>query len=150
MNAEGKTEFTSVDDLLSADLDDLADLPSFETPPAGAYILEVTMDVKPVNGKDAVEASIVVVETTELADKEATPVVAGTKFSQLFMLDNEYGVGNLKKFLKPFAAHFGTSKIGELVRDHIKGVTISAIVKNRKDKNDPDKVYGSLTEITVA
>lgn len=142
--------FSSVDDLFNASIDDLADLPSFETPPAGSYILSVTTDVKTINDKQCVEASITVVETVELKDSAATPVADGTKFSQLFMLDNEFGVGNLKKFLKPFADHFGTSNIGQLVRDEVKDITISALVKTRADKNDPDKVYGSLTNISVA
>jgi hypothetical protein len=144
------TKVGSIDDLFSASLDDLADLPAFETPPAGSYILLVSTDVKEVNSKQCVEAAIEVVETVELADPAGTPVPTGTKFSQLFMLDNEFGVGNLKKFLKPFSEHYGTTNIGELVRDHVKNVTISALVKTRKDKNDPDKIYGSLTNIAVA
>jgi hypothetical protein len=149
--AEALKEFTSIESLLDANLDDLADLPAFEAPPPGAYILSVNMDVKKVNDKDAVEAAITVVETVELEDKsgETKEVAVGTKTSQLFMIDNEFGVGKLKTFLKPFAAHFGTNKIGELVRDHVKDVTISATIKNRKDKTDPDKVYASFHNISV-
>lgn len=142
-------KFAASADLFNTSIDDLADLPGFETPPAGSYILEVNTDVKNVSGKDAVEASFTVIETVEL-DESVSPVADGTKFSTLFMLDNEFGVGNLKKFLAPFAAHFGEPNIGKLVGEVVKNVTISGLVKNRKDKNDPDKVYGSVTNITVS
>lgn len=150
--AEGKTSFDNLEALFDADLDDLADLPAFETPPPGAYVLSVSMDAKEVNSKNAVEAKITVVETVELEDKSGETVESkpGTQFSQLFMLDNEFGIGSLKTFLKPFAAHFNTNKIGELVRDHVKDVTISATIKNRKDKTDPEKVYARLSNVTVA
>ena len=141
--------FGSATDLFAASLEDLADLPAFETPPTGAYILQVSTEVKKVNEKDCVEASFSVVETVELEESTGTPVVAGTKFSQLFMLDNEFGVGNLKKFLAPFAAHYETNNIGELVETHVKDVQISASIKNRKDKTDPRRVYASVLNITV-
>jgi hypothetical protein len=140
----------SMDELFSTSLDDLADLAGFETPPAGSYILKVSAVTKEVNDKDAVEAAFEVVETVELTDTSGTPVPNGTKFSTLFMIDNEFGLGNLKKFCGAFADHFGTKNMGELIRDHIKDVTISGMVKTRKDKNDPEKIYGSVTNITVA
>lgn len=149
-NLEG---FDSVDDLLNANLDDLADLPAFETPPPGAYVLGVTFDVKEVNGKNAIEASYSVKETVELEDKsgETKAVHADTKFSQLFMLDNKFGVGNLKLALAPYAQHFGVNNIGALIRENLKEeVLISATIKNRKDKNDPDRVYASVANVMVA
>jgi len=146
MNA--KKEMTAAD-LFQSGIDELADLPSFETPPPGSYVLEVSVDLKKINDKDAVEASITVVETLELANPGDVPVLVGTKFSTLFMIGNEFGLGNLKKFLKPFSEHYGEKNIGALVA-HLKDpVTITSLVKNRKDKNDPDKVYGSLTNIAV-
>jgi hypothetical protein len=144
----GKTSFASLDDLFNASIGDLADLPAFETPPPGAYILGVTLSGKEVNDKPAVEAKFTVKETVELKNAEDKPAVDGTQFSQLFMIDNEFGLGALKKFIAPFGAHFGTANIGELVRDHLaEEVVCSATVKNRKDKKDPEKVYGSV-EIT--
>lgn len=141
--------FSSSADLFSASIDDLADLPSYETPPPGVYILTVSTDVKKINDKDAVEASFTVVETVELLKAEDKPVLDGTKFSTAFMLGNEYGVGNLKKFLAPFAEHFSISNIGQLIQE-IKDVEISGKVTNRTDKNDASKVYASVIDITVA
>jgi len=143
--------FTPLDEnaLFAADLDDLADLPSFETPPPGSYILNVTVGVKKINGKDAVEAAFEVVETAELADSDDKPVANGTKFSTAFFLDNEYGVGNMKKFIAPFGAHFGITNIGSLIAE-IKNVQVACNVKNRKDKQDPTKVYASVDNINIA
>jgi hypothetical protein len=140
----------NLDDLFTANLDDLADLASFETPPPGAYILRVSMEPKEINKKSAIEAAFEVVETVELTDDNDKPVVNGTKFSIAFFLDNEFGVGNMKKFLQPFAQHFGHGSIGQLIREDIKDLTISAVVKNRKDKNDPDRVHASVSNISVA
>ncbi len=140
----------NIEDLFSANLDDLADLAAFETPPPGAYILRVSVEPKKINDKEAIEASFEVIETVELVDSSNTkPVANGTKFSTAFFLDNEFGVGNMKKFLQPFAQHFGHGSIGQLIREDIKDLTISAILKNRKDKNDPDKVYASVSNISV-
>lgn len=147
--SDAKETFTSTDELFAMSLDDLADLPSFETPPAGAYILDVSCDVKTINDKPAVEASFIVVETVELKDQNATPVADGTKFSTAFLLGNKYGVGNMKKFLKPFGAHFEENSIEKLVRDVVKDVRIAATVTNRVDKEDPDKIYGGVKDITV-
>lgn len=146
--SDAKT-FSKIDDLFSASIDDLADLPAFEAPPPGSYVLNVSMEVKEVNSKQAVEASLTVIETVELSDPETPAVVNGTKFSQLFMIDNEFGIGNLKKFLQPFQAHYNAPNVGALIGE-IKDVTISALIKNRKDKNDPEKVYASVSNITIA
>ena len=134
--------------LFAADLDDLADLPSYETPPPGSYILRSNVTLKKINNKDAVEASFEVLETVELANADSTAVANGTKFSTAFFLDNEYGVGNLKKFLAPYGAHFGTGNVGNLVQE-IKDIDIAATVTNRKDKNDETKVYAAVSNISI-
>lgn len=137
----------SINDLFAASIDDIADLPSYEVPVEGSYIFTVSAEVKKVNDKDVVEASYVVQELVEPRDPAGT-AVPGTKFSTIFMIDNEYGIGNLKKFLTPFAAHFSNNNVGELIGE-IKEVSIAATLKHRKDKNDPDKVYAVVSNITV-
>lgn len=139
----------NIDELFSKSLDDLADLPAYETPPPGGYILRCSMDVKKINNKDAVEAAFEVVETVELTDSNDKPVVGGTKFSTAYFLDNEYAIGNMKKFLAPFAEHFGTTSIQSLITEHVKDVTISATIKNRTDKEDKDRKYAVVSNISV-
>ena len=86
---------TSMEDLFAASIDDLADLPAFETPPPGSYLLRVTCDTKSVNDKPVVEAAYEIMEVVELANPETdVPPAVGTKFNTIFMIDNEFGIGN--------------------------------------------------------
>jgi len=152
-------QFKSLDDLFEADLEDIADLAGFETPPAGAYILSVTMETKEINDKPAVVANFTVLETVELKEKDEgskkyrPPVKDGTLFSTAFILGNSVAEGRMKQFLAPFSEHFGIKgkgSIGILVRDTIKDVRIAATVTNRADKDDPDVIYAGIKNVQVA
>lgn len=147
---KAEAKFSGLDDLFAASIDEIADLPSFETPPRGQYVLRCTFDVKEINNKDAVEMAFEVVETVELADKEATPVAPGTKFSTAFILGNAVSEGKLKEALLPYSQKFNEKNIGTLVRDIVKDILISATVTNRKDKDDPDKIYGGVKNVIIA
>lgn len=136
-------------DILDKSLDDIADLPSFEVPQNGTYSLKVSTEVKKVADKDSVEAKYEVMELVQADDPNAPITVAGTKFSTVYFLDNEYGVGNLKKFLVPFGEHFGTQNLRELVTEKVKDVIITATVKRRADKDDKDKFYADVKNILV-
>lgn len=153
IQSNSSVQFDDVEALFAADLDDIADLPSFEVPPKGAYIGRVTTAMKQINDKMAVEATFEVVETVELKNPEDAPCVPGTKFSTAFMLGNEVGAGKMKEFLAPFAQHFdisGPGSIGRLIRDEIKDVTIAFTLKHRADKNDKERIYPDVSNITVA
>lgn len=154
-----EAQFKSLDDLFDADLEDIADLAGFETPPAGAYILTVSTETKDINDNPAVVANFTVVETVELKVQDETskkyrpPVADGTMFSTAFILGNAYSEGNLKKFLAPFGEHFGISgkgSVGILVRDTIKDVRIAATVTNRVSKDDEDVIYAGIKNIQIA
>ena len=80
------------------------------------------------------------VETLELADPSSTPDEPGTESSVVFMLDNEFGQGNLKTVLKPIGAHLGIDKLVDIVT-WSKGMEVTVITKQRKDKEDKDRVY---------
>ena len=149
-NDNFEAKFANMDSLFAASLDDIADLPSYETPSKGAYIATVSTNVKDIGGKPAVEAEFTIVETVELEAGETKVAAPGSRFSTAFILGNSISEGKLKEFLAPFGAHFGTSNIGELVRDNIKDVTISFTMKHRKDKTDPEKFYPDVRNITVA
>lgn len=154
-----EAQFKGLEDLFDADLEDIADLAGFETPPAGAYILKVTTETKEINDKPAVVANFQVVETVELKEKDEgskkyrPPVAVGTMFSTAFILGNAIAEGNLKKFLAPFAEHFGISgkgSVGILVRDTIKDITVAATVTNRVSKDDEDVIYAGIKNVQVA
>lgn len=154
MNAPATSKAIPVEDLMDASIDALADLPAFIVPPQGHYKLSVSLERKVVNDKHCIEAALIVLETLELADSTQTPVETGTKCSQLFMMDNEWGQGGFKGFVTPIAAALNLKTIGESV-EKIKNVQIAATLKHRVHKEDRNKpkedqrVYANLQNVEV-
>lgn len=157
-NNDKAAQFGNLEDLFEADLEDIADLAGFETPPPGAYILKVTTDTKEINKKPSVVANFEVMETVELKvsdesdSKYRAPVKDGTLFSTAFILGNSVAEGRLKQFLAPFGEHFnvkGKGSVGILVRDTIKDVVVAATITNRADKDDPEIIYAGIKNIQV-
>lgn len=142
-------QFANLDDLFASSLDDLADLPSFEVPSKGAYIGTVATAVKEVNKKPAIEVTYTILETVELENADDKVPAPGTKFSTAFILGTSTAEGFLKRFLLPFAEHFGTKNPGELVRDLIQDVQIAFTLGHRADKEDKEKIYAQVKNITV-
>lgn len=140
--------------ILDSNLEDLADLPEFLTPPAGAYratILSYTP--KEIGGHEAVEVKFKLLETLELtnpvdeSDPNTKPVADGTETSIAFMLDNEFGVGALKKFNAPLAASLGVNTVRE-VMEGAKGLEVLIVTKVRVSKKD-DRRYFDVAKIDV-
>lgn len=145
-----------VEDIMDASIDDIKDLPGFEVPPKGHYKLQVSLERKVVNDHPCVEAKITVLETMELASSSDTKVENGTKFGQLFMMDNEWGQGGFKGVVKPIAAGLGmvNPKNSEAVAK-IQNITIAATLNHRYHKEDKQKpvadrrTYADLQNVQV-
>lgn len=134
---EMTTDMTA--DLLDMNLDDLADLPEFLVPPAGAYRATIlSCESKKIGDHPAVEVKFRLDETLELSDPTEAPVAPGTETSTSFMTDNEFGVGALKAFLKPLSTAFQTSTSRETMAA-CKGAEIMLVTKVRKGKKGTDK-----------
>lgn len=145
--------FDNIESLLDAELSDIADLADFKVPALGRYKLSLSVETKEINGNAAVVFNYEVLEVIEMTNADDTPPTIGDKFGEQFTIANEFGVGKLKKSLKPYADHFGVSKIGELL-PMLDGVLIDGTVKRREDaaKLDDDgkpRVYGSVVNVTV-
>jgi hypothetical protein len=136
--------------LLDKSIDDIEDLPGFEVPVNGVYTLKFSTAIKVVKDKDCVEANFEVIECQEQNDPEATPTKAGTKFSMLFQLENEIAQGKMKELVMPIAAHFGERNMGKLITETCKDLIINAKVTRRADKEDKEKFYANVTNVTVA
>jgi hypothetical protein len=144
-------------DLLDRELEDIQDLAGFEVPPPGDYILRMNTEMKDINGVDSVAPQFEVLDTVKLNKPDVDkPVVNGTKFSTLFMLDGnnenvEMTISGLKMFAADFADAAGTTNLKKLVEWMLaaKDVTITATVSRRKDKNDPDRYYANVKNVTV-
>lgn len=140
-------QFATLDALMATSIDDIADLPGFEVPVEGSYILEVSLETKVVKDNPGVEVNYTVVELVEPAEPGGT-AVPGTKFSSFYAVNNEYSVGNLKKVLVTFADFAGSKEAGPII-EAVKGVKVAATLKHRKDKSDPSKIYANVTNITL-
>lgn len=150
-------QFQDFDALLSANMDDLDDLPPMGVPPTGHYNLEVTAERKA--NKDAtgeyVQFSYEVLAVNEVKNaEEADQAAPGMKFSERFSpfkkdgTVNEYGIGFLKEACKPFSAHFGTSNVGETIQQ-IQKIVVAAELVRRVDKKDPERFNFTLKNVTV-
>lgn len=138
----------NINDLLDATLDDLEDLPEFKPFQPGIHRVLASLEFKEVNSKQAVELSFKLMETMELADASMEPQKEGSEASILFMLDNEFGRGNMKKLLKPFGESLGTG----VIRDVIESTTNTEcliVTGYRKNKDDPSSPFMQVKEIRV-
>lgn len=151
------SQFQDFDALLSANMDDLDDLPPMGVPPTGHYNLEVTAERKASKDKtgEYIEFSYVVLAVNEVKNaEEADQAAHEMKFSERFSpfkkdgTINEYGIGFLKEACKPFSAHFGTSTVGETIQQIQKIVVATELVR-RVDKKDPERFNFSLKNVTV-
>ena len=139
----------NIDDLLDSTLDDLEDLPSFAPFPAGVHRAMVSLDFKEVNGNQVIELEMKALETMELSDPaKAEPLKEGDTCSIIFMLNNEFGRGNLKRIASPIATALGTGSIRETV-EACKDVEAVLVTALRADKNDKDKFYTNVKELQV-
>lgn len=140
---------TSLDSLLDATLDDLADLPEFTVLPAGVHKCTIDFETKEVNKHPSIELKIKLVETLELADPASTdaPLVPGTESSVLFMMDNGFGQGKFKEVIKPLLAHFGSTKVRDAV-EQAKGMEVVLVTKQRINR-DTKIVYMDIVSLHV-
>lgn len=150
------THNAALDSLLDATLDDLADMPSFVTPPAGAYMATiVSMETKQIGTHPAIEVNFKLLETRELADPTATPVAAGMPVSCAYMMDNEYGQGDFKNLMKPIVTATGSASVREAM-EAAKGMEVLIVSKIRLGKkvdgqSEEDRPkYFSVVKLEVA
>ena len=138
---------TNLNALLDMQLDDMKDLPEFKVLNPGAHRVTIEFETKEINKHPTVELKVKLIETVELADPSATPDEAGTECSTAFMMDNEFGQGQLKEILKPLAEHFGTNKFGE-IKEQAKGMEVLIVTKQRQNK-EKTQTYLAITKLAV-
>lgn len=134
-----------LNDLLDANLDDLADLPEFGVFPAGVHKVVISWEQKVVNNHPSIELKMKAIETEELSNPEDTPLTAGAEGSVLFMLDNEFGQGKLKQIIKPLAAVTGQSALRGIIEGS-NGMEVSVVTKVRQNK-DKTQSYTDVSKI---
>ncbi len=143
---------SEIDSLLDSTLDDLEDLPEFKPFAAGAHRVSLSLSMKEVNDINCVEVALKMIENLELADpntEEKDIPKPGDEASCLFMLNNEFGIGKLKKVLAALADTIGSRNNREII-EGAQGIECVIITSVRVDKNDPDKKYLNIKELQVA
>jgi len=139
---------SDLDSLLDTKLDDLADLPAFAVFPRGTHSVKASFEMKEINAKAAVELSFTMVETLELSDPQDAKPNGGDVSNTMFMLGNEYGVGNLKKCAKPFQEALQLETIRDVI-EQVKDVECVITTSLRADKKDKEKFYLEVKDITI-
>ena len=143
---------SEIDNLLDSTLDDLEDLPEFKPFAAGAHRVSLSLSQKQINDVDCVEASLKMIENLELADpnlEEEDIPKPGDEASSLFMLNNEFGRGNLKRVLAALADTIGSRNNREII-EGAKDIECIVITSIKLDKKDSDKKYLNIKELQVA
>lgn len=139
--------------LLDGTLDALADTPEFKPFPAGTHSITVSLVDKAtdkkkwVNGHPAYELKMTLDETLELADSSSETLAKGAKTSVLYMLDNEMGQGQFKKFMSALVAKFGAKTNRELIAE-ANNLACTVVTKQRANK-DKTQMYTDIVEILV-
>ena len=129
----------SLDNLLDATLDDLADIPSIQIFPAGAH--KVTIGFKIDDKKSAVQVGFTYIEPLELSDPTATAPEAGAKNGLYIGLKkkdgtaNEYGQGTLKLIASAMKERFPGNSTREVL-EAAEGAEVAIVTKIRYGKGE--------------
>lgn len=133
-------------------LDDLPDLPEFTTFPTGAYVVELKEGIvaKTVADHPAYTAKLTLVEIHEIEDgallEGEAPPKPGDSCDIVFMLDNDYGKGALKKFLTPIGTAMGTKDI-KTIAAALKGAKLGILGK--RDVKGEKKYFRVINALPV-
>jgi len=141
--------------LLDKTLDEIEDLPGFEVPYNGRYLLKMNRKIKKINDKAAVEVEYEVMECLKKDNDSDPDTVAGSKFSQLFFLQGEedavrISMGLLKQLVKPIAEATGEANMKAIVKDHMSDVLVMSNVARRKDSKNPEIFRARLSLMELA
>jgi hypothetical protein len=129
----------SLDNILDATLDDLADMPSISLFPNGAHKVTLETKIDPV--KVSVMLTLTYVEPLELADPTQTAPEKGDKNSIFFNLKkkdgtpNTYAQGALKEIVKVLQPTFGGSTTTEILTNS-NGAEVAVVTKIRLGKGE--------------
>jgi len=133
------TSMNSLDNILDATLDDLADMPSISLFPNGAH--KVKLEFKIDSTKVSVMVTMTYIEPLELADPTALVPSAGDKNSVFFNLKkkdgtaNAYAQGALKEIVKVLQPVFGGSTTSEVL-EASKDAEVAVVTKIRVGKGE--------------
>lgn len=154
MNAPdaSKKETLDLGAMMDASLDNIAEAPDFNNPPAGLYILECKeakvdkykTKKEPDVEKQRLKILYAVSQTVQLASDKEPPVPDGSMFSETFQATEE-GLSYLKKRIREVmnASDLTGVSLGEMMNS-VKGTTFQARITIRTTKGDNGKDYENV------
>ncbi len=160
-NSGGAMTSTSEEDSAPVDMDallnqnfaDVPDLADFVSPKNGAYKFHVDAvdPEKLIGDSKTVQIEYTITELVDVDDDAMGDVVkVGDKYSELYFMTTPKGsafnLARLKKLLMPVAEKFGTTTLRTTLAAY-QGCDIVGMIKNKKDKKDPDIVRSSMIKI---
>jgi len=150
-------QFSDLDALLNAVMEDLDDLPPMGVPPSGHYNLQVSYSLDTIGdeNKQVIKAEYEVLAINELKDEQDRAEVAiGQKFTEYTHVTkkdgkpNSFGIGKLKQRLAPFVEPSGQKQIASII-EWTKDIVVAATVKRTVNKKNEDQFNMDLKDVVV-
>ncbi len=143
----------NLDQLLDTSISDLADLPEFKQPPAGAHRCYFNLSAKEVGGEPALVMNFKVIETLELEVETDKPLEAGDEFDITSTMTKEFGQGLVKSVAAKACAAQGvdpeTVTLGQSFEPFIGGevIAFTGLRVDKKDKSKTPRHFVTLKDI---
>lgn len=146
--------------VLSRDLSQIEDLPTYVTPPPGVYKLMIEdVQQKEINKKTTIVVEYKIVECVALTANDddfkarLAAIKPTDKMSEAFWFDNAEKIETTVSVLKAKYGGLGvalqTTNLFEIV-SRMKGMLVSCQVDNRIDKDDKTKFYPNTKNMVPA
>lgn len=129
-------------------LNDIEDAPGYRTPKPSRLKLQLDFEFKSVNDKPAFIANAKVLEVLEMKDDSDEKPLVGDMFSVMYT-EQGMSFSDSKKVIRKMTEIAGVESgaYGQLVNNTI---IVEAVIANRADKNDAEKVYASFKSLEAA
>lgn len=139
---------SDLDNLMELTLDDLDDLPSFAPFPPGSHRVLATFEQKEIKGTAAITLTFKYIENIDLGDSNDKAPNENDTCNTVFMLNNEYGIGNFKKCAAPFSKALQLTRLGDIV-EQVTDIECAIVTSLRTDKNDASRKYLNVLDIGI-
>lgn len=140
----------NLDALLEGNLDDLAQVPEYVTFPAGSHKVLITWEMPTKDRPTTIGLKLSAVETLELNDSSASPLVPGYMTTISFKMENQYGQSNYRKVITALSAHYGAGTNREIMEksDGAECLVITSLRKGKVTEAYPNPLsYTQIVEI---
>lgn len=147
--------------VLARDIADIADLPSYVSPPPGTYKLLIEdIQEKEIKDKQTITVTYLVGECIALSDPSAedhkarlAAIKQGDKMSEAYYFDKADKIETTLSVLKAkyggLGSALGTTNLLEIM-NKMKGMQVQCQITNRVDDNDKQRFYASTKNMVAA